>query len=361
MVDGRRPRGTRGTVEVRYERLQDIVCLAIHFQGALGGLTLDDIQDQFHVSRSTAERMRNAVKAVFGPLESVPIDDNRGHWRLRSDALRRLVSVSAGELTELGSAATALERTGMDERAAMLRDLATKLRATMRSESLARIESDVETLVHAEGLATRPGPKQRLDAGLLALLRDAITTHRVVEFRYFAQSTGRRSRQCVQPFGLLYGNRAFLVGRTDWSDEPRLWRLANMCEVRLTEERFDREPTFDLQTYAKRSFGTFQEEPVEVVLRFEASVARDASAFLFHPDQSINENADGSLTVCFTAGGIDEMCWHLFTWGGSVAVEKPTRLRRRLAEMCTSLAVHHGEQPAHGTHGHPGSTDCPGR
>ena len=336
---------------MRYERLQDIVRLAIRLQGALGGLTLDGIQDHFRVSRSTAERMRNAVDAAFGPLESVDIDDNRSHWRLRSDALRRLVSISAGELTELGSAATALERAGLDERAAMLRDLATKLRATMRAESLARIESDVETLVHAEGLATRPGPKQRLDAGLLALLREAITGSRVVEFRYLAQSTGRRSRQCLQPFGLLYGNRAFLVGLTDWSDEPRLWRLANMSEVRLTEETFERDPAFDLQRYAKRSFGTFQEEPVKVVLRFDASVARDASAFIFHPDQSFEENADGSLTVRFTAGGIDEMCWHLITWGGSVTVEKPARLRRRLVEMCTSLAAHHAEHRTHGTHG----------
>ena len=82
--------------------------------------------------------MRNAVDAAFGPLESVDIDDNKSHWRLRSDALRRLVSISAGELTELGSAATVLERAGLDERAAMLRDLATKLRATMRAESPAR-------------------------------------------------------------------------------------------------------------------------------------------------------------------------------------------------------------------------------
>ena len=344
---------------MRYERLQDLVRLAIRLQGALGGLTLDDVQAQFRVSRSTAERMRSAVEAVFGPLESVAIDDNRSHWRLRSDALRRLVSVSAGELTELGAAATALERAGLDERAAMLRDLATKLRATMRSESLLRIESDVETLVHAEGLATRPGPKQRLDAGLLALLREAITTNRAVEFRYLAQSTGRRSRQCVQPCGLLYGNRAFLVGLTGWSDEPRLWRLANMSEVRLTDETFERDPAFDLQRYARRSFGTFQEEPVEVVLRFDVSVARDASAFLFHPDQSVEENADGSLTVRFTAGGIDEMCWHLFTWGESVTVEKPARLRRRLVEMCTSLAAHHGERRTHGAHGRPGSTDRP--
>ena len=70
----------------------------------------------------------------------------------------------------------------------------------------------------------RPGPRQAVDAALLALLRESILTRRVVEFRYLAQSTGKRSRQKVEPYGLLYGNRAFLVGRTDWSDEPRLWR-----------------------------------------------------------------------------------------------------------------------------------------
>ena len=128
---------------------------------------------------------------------------------------------------------------------------------------------------------------------------------------------------------------------TDWSDEPRLWRFANVSDARLTTETFDRDPEFDLQRYAKRSFGTFQEEPVDVVLRFDAAVARDASAFLFHPDRSVKENGDGSVTVRFTAGGIDEMCGHLFTWGKGVVVKKPARLRRRLAEMCASLAAHH--------------------
>ena len=273
--------------------------LAIRLQGSLGGLTLDDIRIDFSVSRRTAERLRDAVEAVFGPLEIVDTDDNKRHWRLRSDALRRLVPVSAGELTELASAATSLERLGLEERAALVRDLATKLRATLRPASLARVESDLEALVHAEGLAMRPGPRPRLDTGLLSLLREAITTCRVVEFRYFAQSTRRRSRQRVQPYGLLYGNRAFLVARTDWSDEPRLWRLA--------DETFERDP------------------------------ACDVSSFVFHPDQSVEENGDGSLTIRFRAGGIDEMCWLLFTWVESVTVEKPVRLRRRLAGMCEEL------------------------
>ena len=63
--------------------------------------------------------------------------------------------------------------------------------------------------------------------------------------------------------------------------------------------------------------------------------------FLFHPDQTVSENDDGSLTVRFKAGGINEMCWHLFTWGDSVTVERPKALRRRLAQMCSALAVHH--------------------
>ena len=341
MVTGEDPRGAVEDITVRYGRLQDIVRLAVRLQASHGGLTLDDIQADFAISRRTAERLRDSVVEVFGPLQLVDTGDNKRHWRLQSDALRRLVSVSAEELTELASAAAALDRAGLEERATMLREFATRLRATLRPESLARIESDLAELLHAEGLAMRPGPRPRLDTGLLSLLREAITTRRVVEFRYFAQSTRRRSRQRAQPLGLLYGNRAFLVARTDWSDDPRLWRLANMSEARLADETFERDSAFDLQDYARRSFGTFQEKPVQVVLRFDAGAARDASSFVFHPDQSIEENDDGSLTVRFKAGGINEMCWHLFTWGESVTVVKPARLRRRLAGMCATLAAHH--------------------
>ena len=333
---------------MRYERVKDILDLAVRLQGALGGLTLDDIQAEFSISRRTAERRRDAVEAAFGPLETVDRDERKLYWRLRSEALRRLVSVSAKELAEVETAAAALDRTGFEERATLLRDLAAKLRATLREETKARVESDLEMLMQAEGLAMRPGPRQRLDKDLLTLMREAIAACRVVEFRYLSQSTRRRSWRQVRPGGLLYGNRAFLVGWTDRSREPRLWRLANVSEARITGEAFERDPAFDLHRYAERSFGTFQEKPVKVVLRFDARAARDASAFLFHPDQTVEKNEDGSLTVRFEAGGLDEMCWHLFTWGKSVTVEKPARLRRRLAGLCTALAKHHADAAREG-------------
>lgn len=328
---------------LRYEQVADILKLAIWMQAARTGVTLDAIEKEYGVKRRTAERRRDAVEWAFGPLDLVDSDDNKRHWRLRSNALPGLVRIDAEDLAALAAAATALERTGLPDQARRLGRVAEKLRAVQRTDALDRMDSGLEGLLQAEGLAMRPGPRQPVDPALLGLLREAILTCRTVAFRYRARSTGRDSRQTVQPWGLLYGNRAFLVGRAadGWSDGPRLWRLGNVGEARLLDERFERDPAFDLERYARRSFGTFQETPVRVVLRFDERAAPDAAAFLFHPDQSVEQHDDGTLTVRFEAGGLDEMCWHLVTWGDSVTVEKPVRLRRRLAKMCAALAGHH--------------------
>ena len=328
---------------MRYERLKDIVDLAVRLQGRREGTTLTDIEREFSVSRRTAERMRAAVEQAFGPLEEVEGDDRRKRWRLRSDGLRGLVSVSTEELGALSTAAGALEGAGLSEHAARLEEVAEKLRAARRAGAREQLEEELEALLRAEGLAMRPGPRQPVDPDVLRVVRDAIHRRRKVEFDYLSRSTGRQSRQLAEPYGLLYGNRPFLVARTDWSGEPRLWRLANISGATLGLDDVERDPAFDLQAFAQRSFGTFQEKPVKVVLRFDARAAPDAATFLFHPEQDTVTNKDGTVTVRFEAGGLDEMCWHLITWGDSVTVEKPARLRRRLAEMCEGLAGWHGK------------------
>ena len=99
-----------------YDRAADVVRLAIRMQGSGRGLTLDDVQREFEVSRRTAERLRDAVEDVFGPLETVDTGEARRHCRLRTRTLRHLVSLSAEELAELAAAADALDRSGLEER-----------------------------------------------------------------------------------------------------------------------------------------------------------------------------------------------------------------------------------------------------
>jgi predicted DNA-binding transcriptional regulator YafY len=49
--------------------------------------------------------------------------------------------------------------------------------------------------------------------------------------------------------------------------------------------------------------------------------------FVFHPDQTIEAQPDGSLLVRFRASGWLEMAWHLYQWGDAVEVIAPEGLR----------------------------------
>ena len=336
---------------MRYERMTQLFDLALELVASRRGLTMAEVQALLGVSRRTAERQLQALDQAFGMVEDVDGGSRRKRWRLQAPALRQLVRVSAEELAELTLAAESLDRAGLSERAATVRALATKLRAVQRGDGSSQaadgVDAELEALMRTEGTALGAGPRQQLAPGLLALLRRCIRHQRVVAFDYLAQASGRRRRRRVQPYGVLTGNRTFLVAREarlagKSGDGLRLWRLGNVENAAATDETFERDAEFDLARYARQSFGTFQERPANVVLRFRGSAVRDAKGFVFHPEQTAQPHEDGTLTVRFRAGGLDEMCWHLVTWGDLVVVEQPLRLRRRLAEMCAALAAHHG-------------------
>ena len=48
------------------------------------------------------------------------------------------------------------------------------------------------------------------------------------------------------------------------------------------------------------------------------------------------------LIVRFRAGGMQEMCWHLFTWGEAVTVVGPAELYTTISAASAVLATHHG-------------------
>ena len=113
------------------------------------------------------------------------------------------------------------------------------------------------------------------------------------------------------PYSILYGGRGWLVAHVDELPEMRLWRLDRIVSIDLLDRGFARRGDFDLSAYAAQ----FQEAPIDVVLRFEPEAADDAAGWLFHPSQSVEREPGGALIVCFLAGGVQEMCWHLFTRG----------------------------------------------
>ena len=87
-----------------------------------------------------------------------------------------------------------------------------------------------------------------------------------------------------------------------------------------------------MSAFAEQSFGVFQEGVEDIVLRVRPAAAARAKAYLFHPTQVLEPQPDGGLIVRMTAGGLLELCWHLFTWRGEIEVVGPERLKAVMAE-----------------------------
>ena len=262
-------------------------------------------------------------------------------WRLPGAALVGVVQPRAESLAAIETAARECEVRGGADRAALLREALTTLRAVMRPDALRRAETDIAALMEAEGIAMRPGPRAVIAAGVLPTLRRAILGMQLAVVRYTGPNTGEPATRILCPYGLLYGGRGWLVAAVDGLPEMRLWRLDRILSADLLDRGFQPREDFNLAEYAAQSFGVFQEEPIDVVLRFTPEAAEDAERWSFHPSQTLTREADGSLTVRFRAGGMLEMCWHLFTWGTAATVVTPDSLRRLMAETTMTLAEHY--------------------
>jgi predicted DNA-binding transcriptional regulator YafY len=314
---------------MRYQPAVRLLRLAIALAGSRTGLSLDEMAEFLEVNRRTAERLRNALGETFPQLTNVEGDDRIRRWRLPREALPHMAP-RPPIIATLDAMARDLDRQGDAARALDLRDAAAMFRAAMRPEFLRRSEPDIEALMQAEGSAATPGPRRRLDPDLLATIRHCILACRKLAISYRSAEQAAMQERTLCPYGVLYGRRGYLVAHLDGTEAMRLWRLDRIGEARALEESFPPRD-FDLGAYAAQSFGVFQEPPETIVLRFTPDAAADAAAWQFHPSQVQERDDDGALIVRFSCGGLQELAWHLMTWGDSVAILAPKRLAELIA------------------------------
>jgi predicted DNA-binding transcriptional regulator YafY len=304
-------------------------------------LSLDDIRERFSIGERTAQRMKNAAARIVGNelIEAIG-DDRKSRWRLPLKSVAGLAQVTAEDIADLLASARLIRREGQRTRAASLEKLAEKLSGSVDSPTARRLDPDIEALLEAEGIAARPGPRPIIKGETIQELRSAILRYRKIYMRYRSRRTNRKTGRHVEPYGFLFGSRHYLIAREPGAKpEFRIFSLADIVQVTQQNESFVRDREFSIQDFANRSFGVYQEEPVDVVWRFKPRVAEFAIEWNFHPTQKLEKMADGSLIVRFKAGGLKEMAWHVYTWGGDLEVLEPPQL----AEMCRTHKVHIGD------------------
>jgi len=325
---------------MRHEKAARLLELARMLAASAEGLTLDEMAERLSVGRRTVERMRDAVREAFPQMEEVDDPPTR-RFRIPAGLDGIFQAPSADEFAALRAAAEQFKAAGARARANALLSLEQKVLSAIRAGARRKLAPDLEALLEAETMAIHAGPRPFEDEAVLGAVREAIVSLRRLRLRYEGGSSPGRVRE-ITPFGLLFGRSNYLVGGEGDSPEPRTWRLDRIRDIEVAQTAGARPPEFSLQAFVNRSFGIYQDAVEEVVLRIFKHGAEEAMGWRFHPTQSIEPQADGSVIVRFTAGGMRELAWHLFTWGDKVEIIAPQRLRSVMREELAVAARAHG-------------------
>ena len=314
----------------RYDGVKDILRLAIDMQNSYQGFSIQDIMDEFDVSRRTAIRMKDAVAELFPSIEEVVNPTSRiKKWRLNKTPLTKMISFTAEEMAELENCKSMMKNMNYTNRCDLISEIMAKINMLNESKS---IQTDIEALLEVEGYAIRQHPRYKMNLNTLNVISDAIKAFKYLEFSYINQKGEDRTFE-VQPYGIIYGEKTYLLGYNEYKKAFRYYLLHRIKNPKVLDKYFDKDEKFSLKEYLKNSFGVFQEEPMDIKLLFSKDVQDSIKDYNLHPSQKMKVNSDGTTTVTMKAGGRYEICWHLFRWGDCVKILEPQELKDTYKEL----------------------------
>lgn len=87
--------------DIRYSRISDILQLLYMMMAEPNGISLDDICDEFSVSRRTAERMRDSLTNIFSQIGVINDDEKIKRWGFINYSLKEVVEFTDKEIAAM--------------------------------------------------------------------------------------------------------------------------------------------------------------------------------------------------------------------------------------------------------------------
>lgn len=289
-------------------------------------LTAADLARRLGVSPRTIQRDADTLSAA-----GIPVYAERGRGgglRLLGDYATRLTGLSPAEAEVLALVSTP----------AIIGDLNLErpLDAALEKVAAAIPAAHQVRARHARNrllFDTRPWFRERTEPALvqrLEMLRRAVWSDAVCTIDY-QRGNGQRRRYRVDAYSLVAKvDLWYLVGRTKRG--MRVFRVSRLLDLVTTDERFDRDPDFDLETFWQAWCHRFETEPLErywVTLRITAEGRRRLlDRYGAWHAQALNRwsESDAWQSVTLDLVSEDVAARVVFEIAGEAKVEKPPQL-----------------------------------
>ena len=154
----------------RYSRISDILDLITLMQSRVLGITLSDIVDELHVSRRTAERLRDAIIDILPQIDEIETVGKEKHWGFTSGYMNEIINFTPDEIAILEGIKDGLQ---VDFKKKTLESVITKLKALSRKQ-IHKVDDAIELIMKSEGVAVSQKPSYKIDINVIDTIRQAL-------------------------------------------------------------------------------------------------------------------------------------------------------------------------------------------
>lgn len=326
---------------MRADRLMSIL---LHLQ-AQGRTTVRELAERLEVSERTIRRDMDALCASGIPLYA--LRGVQGGWVLPEGYRSKLTGLTSGEiraLVLLQESSVVRDLTLDGETGSAMAKLLSALPSDKRGEA-----EFVRRHLHIDGAgwhgAGEPAP-------WLQTVQQAVWEGRRLRFRYASTyAEGRETEKTVSPWGLVAKRQTWyfvaLAGEEngEGGGELRTYRVSRVLEAKLTEERFEAPPDFDLAAWWEQSTRRFKEAlpkyPATVRLREEALERLERERFASVGATVRGE--DGWIEAEVDFQTLETARDLLLVLGGSAAAISPEELRQAVRRAAEDVLTAYGD------------------
>ncbi len=304
-------------------------------QARSGGVTIDDLAAQCHVTTRTIRRDLQALEEAGFPLyDDRSGQDGKTRWRMNGQAFKGLAAgLTVSELCALYFSRTLLEALSgtpfKDDVERAFEKLAGVLTPHMRQflDQLPRV------------LAAKPDPMRRLNGSpqqqqIIARTLEATLQLRQATLVYDSKSSGRTKEYLVHPYRLAFAQGGlYLLAYVPEYGEVRTFAMERVREISLRDERFT--PIEELPDAAfPHSLGVHSGQPEHIEIEFQAAVADYVTSREWHPSQQWRaDEHSGALTMALDVCVDRALQSWILSFGPFARVKAPDHLAHTIAEQ----------------------------
>jgi len=291
--------------------------------------TISDLADSHVVSTKTIRRDLAALMEAGFPLYDERYD-GKVYWRLNEEYKGlTLANLSLSETAALYFSKKLVVNFAAPPFSSDIASAFKKIESALPERNIQFLDS-LDSMISVRADAPKDLDEHKHTTRTLL---EAIAEDHRVKMRYFSVHSQKRKEYLLDPYRLMYFRGGlYLFGYVAEYKQIRTFAIERIESVEKLHETFDKPPDFSVETYLESSFGLVKEDPFDVELVFEADVAEYVRSRVWHPSQQCREMDNGRIRMKLHVGGEFELASWILSFGPSVHVVGPDKLRERVKE-----------------------------